>query len=69
MMVQFKKTFCCEEMPQTSKGQDIVNVVSSCLEAKGLSWESCVGICTDGNPSMVGSIKGFASLVKKKRKS
>jgi hypothetical protein len=38
------------------------------LETKGLSSENCVGICTDGAPSIVGSIRGFASLVKKKEK-
>jgi hypothetical protein len=35
------------------------------VETKGLSWENYVGIYTDGVPSMVGSIRGFISLVKK----
>ena len=34
----------------------------------GLAWESCVGICTDGAPSMVGSIKGFVTLAKRANK-
>jgi hypothetical protein len=55
MMVKFKKTFFCY------KEQDIFNVLSSYLET------NCVGICTDGALSMVGSIRGFASLVKKKK--
>jgi hypothetical protein len=39
--------------------------MSSYLEAKSLSWENCVGICTDGGtPSVVGFLRGFASLVK-----
>jgi hypothetical protein len=42
------------------------NVLSSCQKIKGLSWENFVGICTDGAPSVVGSIRGFASLVKRK---
>jgi hypothetical protein len=42
--------------------------MSSYLETIGLSWEKCIGICTDGAPSMVGSIRGFASLAKKKKK-
>jgi hypothetical protein len=33
--------FCCKEPPETSKGQDILNVLSSFLETKGLSWENC----------------------------
>jgi hypothetical protein len=28
--------FCCKELPQTSKGQDIFNVLFSYLETKGL---------------------------------
>jgi hypothetical protein len=62
MMVKFKKTlFCCKELPKTSKGEDIFNVLSSYLETH------CAGICPDGAPSMDGSIRGFASC--KKRKS
>jgi hypothetical protein len=57
--------FCCKELPEISKGQDIFNVLSSYLETKGLSWKNCVGICTDGTPSVVGCMRGFASLVKK----
>jgi hypothetical protein len=52
-------------MPEISKGQGIFNVLSSYLEIKGLSWRSCAGICTDGAPSMFGSMRGFACLVKK----
>lgn len=29
-----------------------------------VSWSDCVGICTDGAPSMTGSIKGFVTLAK-----
>jgi hypothetical protein len=57
--------FCCKALPETSKGQDIFNVLSSDLETQGLSWRNCVGICTDGAPSVVGSMRGFACLVKK----
>jgi hypothetical protein len=52
---------------QRSKGEDIFNVLSSYLETKGLSWENCVGICTDGAPSVLGSNRGFASLVKERK--
>jgi hypothetical protein len=48
MMVKFKKTlFCCKELPKTSNGQDIFNVLSSYLETH------CAGICPDGAPSEV----------------
>ena len=55
---------CCKELVQTT-GQDIFAAVSEYLQTVDLTWKSCVGICTDGAPSMVGSVKGFVSLVKK----
>ncbi|CAI9716938.1 domain-containing 3 [Octopus vulgaris] len=55
--------FCCEEMPLTTRGQDIFDILSAYLEKWNLSWNSCVGICTNGAASMIGSIKGFVSLV------
>jgi hypothetical protein len=32
---------CCKELPETSKGQGIVNVLSSYLETKGVLGELC----------------------------
>ncbi len=46
--------FCCKELPETIKGHDAFNILSSYLESCGLSWNRCVGICTDGAPSMIG---------------
>uniref|UniRef100_K7G2A6 DUF4371 domain-containing protein n=1 Tax=Pelodiscus sinensis TaxID=13735 RepID=K7G2A6_PELSI len=67
--IQFEKMenyCCCKELPETTEGQDIFNILSSYLEPYGLSWSQCIGICTDGAPSMIGSIKGFVTLVKEK---
>uniref|UniRef100_A0A0L8I2A7 Uncharacterized protein n=1 Tax=Octopus bimaculoides TaxID=37653 RepID=A0A0L8I2A7_OCTBM len=55
--------FCCEEMLLTTRGKDIFDILSPYLVKWNLSWNSCVGICTDGAPSMISSIKGFVSLV------
>ena len=57
--------FCCKELEKTTIGNDIFTTLSEYLKSVGLSWQSCVGICTDGAPAMIGSIKGFVSLVKK----
>ncbi|XP_003381610.1 conserved hypothetical protein [Trichinella spiralis] len=54
--------FCCKELPEMSKRKDVFNVLSSHLETKDFSWKNCVGICTDGALSMVGSMRGFVSL-------
>ena len=61
--------FCCKELPETTKGQDIFETLNSYLESWNLSWDTCVGVCTDGAPSMTGSLKGFISLVKRKNPS
>jgi hypothetical protein len=58
--------FCSKEFPETIKGQSIFNEWSSYLETKALSRENCLGICTDGAPSMFDSIRGFTLLVKNK---
>ncbi len=58
--------FCCNELPETTKGHDIFNILSSYLESCDLSWNQCIGICTDGAPSMIGSVQGIVSCVKEK---
>ncbi len=50
-------------MSLTTGGQGIFDILSAYLKKWNLSWKSCVRICTDGAPSMIGSIKGFVSLV------
>ena len=56
---------CCKQLPTTTETQDIFDTITICLKKYDLSWDSCVGIFTDGAPSMVGCIKDFASLVEK----
>ncbi|XP_029656547.1 zinc finger BED domain-containing protein 5-like [Octopus sinensis] len=45
----------CKQINCTTKGEDIFNLVSTYFEQNNISWKNCVGICTDGAPSMVGS--------------
>jgi hypothetical protein len=61
-----KKKFCYKDLPETTKGQDIFNILASYLESRGLSWKQPAGICTDAAPSTIGLIKGFVTLVKEK---
>ena len=56
---------CCKEMSLTTRGQDVFEILSAYFEKWNLSWNSCIGICTDGAPCIVGSIKSFVSLVQK----
>ena len=57
--------FCCKKLKDRTTGQDIFDTLSKYLEENELTWKECVGLCTDGVPSMIGSIKGFVSLEKK----
>ena len=56
-------------MPTTTRGEDIFHILNDYFKKWNLSWKSCVGVCTDGAASMVGSIKGLASFVKQQHPS
>lgn len=55
---------CCRELPDFTTGKHIFDVISSYLEKIHVSWNLCIGICTDGAPAMTGHIKGFVAHVK-----
>ena len=55
---------CCRELPETMKGQDIYDALTSYLNHWHMTWEKCVGLYTYGCPSMIASVKGFVTLVK-----
>ena len=55
----------CKLLPET-RGQDIFEVVDNYFSSNDLSWKSCISICTDGAPSMSGSLKWFIALAKQK---
>lgn len=57
--------FFCSELKETTTGQDIFELVDQNIESKGLKWENCVSICTDGAPAMQGRKKGFVAHVLK----
>ena len=50
---------CCKNLPSTIKGQDVFDILTTHRKKHGLSWDSCVGACTDRAPSMEDSIKGL----------
>ena len=63
--VMVNQFLCCKKFPTTTRGLDIFNILTEYFEKHGLSWDSNVGICMDGAPLMVGTIKVFASPVEK----
>lgn len=55
----------CSELAETTKGSDVFNLVDKSIQTRNINWENCVGLCTDGAPSMLGKHTGFAAHVKK----
>ena len=54
----------CSPLETTTKGEDVMKMVTDYFSEVGLSWENVCGVCTDGAPAMLGSKSGFASRVK-----
>ena len=44
--------FSCKELKERTTGQDIFDTLSKYLEENELTWKECVGLCTDGAPSI-----------------
>lgn len=60
---------CCKTLSETTKGEEIFEIVDNYLKFANLPWEKCIGVCTDGAPAMTGSVKGFTSFAKKKNEN
>ena len=60
-----KQFLCYQEMLMKTTGEDIFKIVDGFMKENNLLWTSCVGICTNGTPSMVSSKKGFIALANK----
>ncbi|XP_014767822.1 zinc finger BED domain-containing protein 5-like [Octopus bimaculoides] len=56
----------CLELPLRTRGENNNQALISFMRENNLLWLNCVGICTDGALSIVGSVKGFTALSKKK---
>ena len=59
----------CQPLESHTKSADIFNAVSKFFQENQLSWESLVGVCTDGTPAMLGLRSGFIARVKDKNPS
>jgi hypothetical protein len=59
--------FCCKKLSGITTGRDVFDVINKYFKNYGVSWTSCVSICTDGALSMTGSIKGFITIAKNQK--
>ncbi|XP_076053603.1 zinc finger BED domain-containing protein 5-like [Oratosquilla oratoria] len=59
----------CHPMESFTTAEAIFDVISDFFQENQLSWESLVGVCTDGAPAMRGLRSGFVTKVKEKNPS
>ncbi|XP_013793786.2 zinc finger BED domain-containing protein 5-like, partial [Limulus polyphemus] len=53
---------CCEPVSR-STSDDIFKTVDTYVKTKGLDWNKCVGICTDGAQAMCGKNSGLVTRI------
>ena len=56
----------CGELPTKTTSVEVMKCVENYFISKGLEWNKCVGICTDGAASMTGSKNGVVRKMKDK---
>ncbi|XP_066978978.1 SCAN domain-containing protein 3-like [Macrobrachium rosenbergii] len=61
----------CSPLETTTKGVDVFRKVDAFFNEPDvqLDWKSCIGVTTDGAPSMLGVNSGFLAYVKKENPS
>lgn len=53
----------CKELQRTT-GEEIFKLVNSYITGNNISWENCVGVCSDGARAMVGKHSGLLARIK-----
>jgi hypothetical protein len=43
----------CSELKKTTTGKDIFKLVKKNIDSRGIKWENCVTVSTDGAPSLL----------------
>ena len=56
----------CHRMQCRTTDLDIFNVFNDFFSQSELSWERCLGICTDGATSMTGKHSGIVASIREK---
>ncbi|GFS29174.1 DUF4371 domain-containing protein [Nephila pilipes] len=63
-----EKEFLFSKTPKTTtKGEDVMEMISSFFESNDLQWKSLC-VCADGTPSILGSRSGFQPKVRTQAK-
>ena len=53
----------CRSPPAHTTGEALFEVLDGYIRDAGISWDKCVGICTDGARAMTRRISGLVTLV------
>ena len=59
----------CENLTTTTKGEDVFNTVSHCLQSNGMNWHRVQQVSVDIAPAMMGGQRGFKGFVKRENPS
>ena len=44
----------CEELPTRTTGEEIFRLLNTYVTKKGITWQNCVGLTTDGAAALTG---------------
>lgn len=55
----------CKPFECNTTAIKVFNMIDSFFNENGIMWEKCIGLCTDGAPSMAGKNAGLQALVRK----
>ncbi|XP_067139511.1 zinc finger BED domain-containing protein 5-like [Centruroides vittatus] len=55
----------CKPIECNTTARQVFNIIDNFFNENDILWENCVGLCTDGAPSMAGKNAGLQALVRK----
>jgi hypothetical protein len=53
----------CESLSDHADAESIFNLINNFITSNNISWSNCVGMCTDGCPTMLGNNGGLKARV------
>ena len=56
----------CKPIKLEETALALLTILNDFMNEANIEWKNCVGLCTDGSPSMTGRFQGIQALVKQK---
>ena len=54
----------CESLEDRTTAESIFSVINTFIKSNNISWTNCVGMCTDGCPTMLGAHGGLRAKIR-----